>query len=80
MSRFTQQNQQYEIAYGRDHICGLFVQIFDRSKRNDEDEGLVVNLDEHLEGGLTPEKLSEVAEEYGFFIEPPQKTINYEND
>ena len=78
MSRHVQVNQEYEMAYGRDHICGLFIQIFERRKSCDDDEGLIVNLDEHLEGGLTPERMVAVAEEYGFVIELPEKTINIE--
>jgi hypothetical protein len=77
MSRFVQHNQKYEMAYGQDHICGLFIQIFERACVNDDDEGLRVNLDQRFDG-LTPTKMSEVAEEHGFHIELPEETINYE--
>lgn len=76
MSRHVQHNREYEMAYGHDHICGLFIQIFETARKNDDDEGLIVNLDEHLEGGLTPERMSAIAEEYGFTIELPEGTIN----
>lgn len=78
MSRIETNNSKYTMAYGRDHLCGLFIQIFDRSRAKDDDEGLIVNLDEHLEGGLTPERMSAIAEEYGFVIELPEGEINYD--
>lgn len=77
MSRFVQHNQKYEMAYGQDHICGLFIQIFERARANDDDEGLVVDLDQWKDQ-LTPTKMSEVAEEYGFVIELPEGEINYD--
>jgi hypothetical protein len=77
MSRHTKQNFQYEIAYGQDHICGLFIQIFERKRAKDEDEGLIVNLDQ-WQNKLTPERMVAVAEEYGFVIELPEGTINYD--
>ncbi len=63
------------MAYGDDHVFGLFIQIFDRERSNDDDEGLVVDLDQHYEG-LTPAKMIAIAEEYGFVIEPPEEIIN----
>lgn len=65
------------MAYGQDHICGLFIQIFERARANDDDEGLVVDLDQWKDQ-LTPQKMAEVAEEHGFHIELPEETINYE--
>lgn len=75
MSRHSQHNEKYEMAYGQDHICGLFIQIFERACVDDDDEGLRVNLDQNFEGGLTPARMCEVAEEYGFHIEPPEEVI-----
>lgn len=68
------------MAYGSDHICGLFLQIFDRQNSDDDDEGIVVNLDEHLQGGLTPEGMALIAEDYGFEIELPEKVINLDDE
>lgn len=75
MSRFQEQNQKYEIAYGQDHICGLFIQVFDRASLFVDKENVLVDLDEVFDG-LTPEKMAEIAEEYGFHIELPEGTIN----
>lgn len=76
MSRHTQQNTTHKIAYGNDHICGLFIQVFDRARvdEDNDDEGLVVNLDQ-IKGNLTPEWMCDIAEEYGFHIEPPEEKI-----
>ncbi len=63
------------MAYGQDHIFGLFIQVFERARANDDDEGLVVDLDQYKDG-LTPTQMCEVAEKYGFYIEPPEETIN----
>lgn len=74
MSRHIQDSPQYQMAYGRDHIFGLFIQVFERARANDEDEGIVVDLDQHHHG-LTPEKMAEVAEEYGFYIQLGEQVI-----
>lgn len=76
MSRHVQYNSRYEMAYGRDHIFGLFIQVFERARKNDDDEGLRVDLDEEKDA-LSPEWMAKVAEEYGFVIELPEETINY---
>ena len=73
MSRFEQTNEKFTIAYGNDHISGLFVQAFDRT---DEDEPLV-DEDEEFEG-LTPQRLVQIAEEYDFHIELPETIISVE--
>lgn len=57
-----------ELAWGIDHACGLFVQVFDLLS---QDEKLLVNLDQgpySVEDGyfLTRNKLLEVFEQYGF--------------
>lgn len=77
MSRHIQHNQKYEMAYGQDHLCGLFLQIFERACASDDDEGLRVNLDQ-WQHQLTPQKMAEVAESYGFHIELPEETISYD--
>ena len=64
------------MAYGEDHITGLFIQIFELSRADDDDEGIVVNLDQYLEGGLeNPQKMCDIAEKYGFHIQPPEDII-----
>ncbi len=74
MSRHILHNRRYEMAYGQDHICGLFLQIFDRERANEEDEGLVVDLDEERDS-LSPERMAQVAEDYGFHIDLGEDTI-----
>jgi hypothetical protein len=72
--RNVQHNAQYEMAYGHDHIFGLFIQIFDRKRANDDDEGIVVDLDQ-MRHGLTMHRIAEIAEEYSFHVELPEGTI-----
>jgi len=66
MSRQVQHNQKYEMAHGQDQIFGLFIQIFEHIRANDDDEGLLVNLDQKFDG-LTQDKMLEIAERYGFY-------------
>jgi len=73
MSRHTQYNQDYEMAYGEDHMFGLFIQVFENAHSDEDDEGLIVDLDG--KDKLTPEKLVEVADEYGFIVQLPEKII-----
>jgi ABC-type microcin C transport system permease subunit YejB len=47
-------------------VFGFFIQVFDMFRQTDDDPGLVVDLDG--ENGLTPEKMVEIAKEYGFDI------------
>lgn len=72
MSRLTKSNSRYEIAYGFDHAFGWFIQVFDRLKFTDDDEGIIVNLDE-----ITPDRIVEVALKYGFVIPIPSERIIY---
>lgn len=53
------------MAYGEDHFCGLFIQIFKRSER---EEDPLINLDQFTDK-LTPARMVAVAEEYGFVLE-----------
>lgn len=73
MSRHTQHTFDYEIAYGRDNIFGLFLQIFDRMNI-DFDNDPIVDLDE-ARHGLTWRRMVEVAEDYGFEIGNPEIDI-----
>lgn len=63
---------QYEIAYGKDHMFGLFIQVFDRNKlvtADDDSEALLVDKDEFRDPSFNKERLIEIAEDYGFIIE-----------
>lgn len=77
MSRVEKQNSNYQIAYGLDHIAGLFVQVFDLSLKDDDADTPIVDLDEWTTPGLNVERIVAVAEEYGFDIsnELTEKTI-----
>lgn len=82
-------NEKYGLAYGRDHICGNFLQIWKldpkhstRSFENQpDDSNLVVNRDEFGKGRLSVEEIVKIAEEYGFDLsqELGEKTISYDN-
>lgn len=66
MSRIEKQNSGYTIAYGLDHMAGLFIQIFDKSLKGEEAEEPVVDLDKWNHPDLTVEKIVFLAEDYGF--------------
>lgn len=70
MSRFVQRTPTHEIAYGEDHVCGLFIQVFDRSRANDDNEGIIVDED-----GISKEQMVSIAEEYGVEIQLPEEVI-----
>lgn len=75
MSRHIQNNATYEIAYGHDHIVGLFVQVFTNERTSEDDDGLIIDLDQ-TKDGLTGERMVEIAEEYGFIIQGPESIID----
>ena len=79
MSRHTQTNPQYTMAYGKDDYFGLFVQIIDNSKVTKENDGIIVDIDAR-HNGLTPAQMIALATEYGFSIEehPEEEIIKYE--
>ena len=58
-----------------DRIFGLFIQVFERARRQGDEEELVVDLD-HWRHGLTEERMVEVAANYGFRIDLSEKIIN----
>lgn len=62
MSRFVEKTQRYEINYGWDKTCGLFVQVFDLEE--DENAAPIVDLDFVFER-LTLSKCVEIARKYG---------------
>lgn len=64
MSRIEKVNGEYDIAYGLDHICGWFVQIFERGI-----DDPIVDMDQEKNPDLTPERIIAIGEEYGFIIE-----------
>lgn len=70
MSRFVQRTPTHEIAYGEDHVFGMFIQVFDRSRANDDNEGIIVDED-----GISKEQMASIAEEYGVEIQLPEETI-----
>lgn len=76
MSRFIEKNSEYQIEYGRDDYYGLFIFVF-KDERDLDDNNLIVRFNQR-ENNLTVKKLIEVAEEYGFYIELPEETINYD--
>ena len=79
MSRVELRNSNYEIAYGLDHLVGIFVQVWDLSRnKNNEENDPIVDLDEWSDKTLTVEKIVNIADEYGFHIahELSEKTIN----
>lgn len=58
-------NGKYEIAWGNDHACGWFIQIFDLEHEDqDHPEALVVNKDA-LFDGISARDVINIATEYG---------------
>lgn len=80
-------NEKYGLAYGRDHICGNFIQVWklnpkfgNRAIENQpDDDNLVIDRDE-FKGRLSVKEMVQIAEKYGFDLshELPEETINYE--
>lgn len=68
MSRKVKKNELYEIAYGFDHAVGIFLQVFENAKRNDDNEGLILDVDEWSNTSLTIEEIVEIAKKYDFDI------------
>lgn len=64
--RVERENEDYSIAYGLDHACGLFIQVYDKSKANDDDEGLILDIDQWTDDSLTLEKIVAIADDYNF--------------
>ena len=62
------QNTNYRMAYGNDHACGLFIQIWHRGK---DDEDPIIDKDQSGFNGATVLSVSDlvsIAEDYGFDI------------
>jgi len=55
-------DRHYLVAWGVDHACGLFVQVWDNTV--DNDDGPLTDLDAQLDG-LTTDRLLEIADIYG---------------
>jgi hypothetical protein len=77
MSRYIKRNPKYLMAYGSDPMDGLFIEIYERAKSIESDEGIVVSLSQYPDM-LTPERVVKIARQYGFWIEPPERTITYD--
>lgn len=60
MSRITKKNNKYEAAFGRDHVFGIFLQIFERTLAS-EDPVEDLNY-------LSEEELINEAGKYGFVV------------
>ena len=58
MSRITKQNHKYEIAFGHDHVFGMFLQIFEHGQ-----EEPIEDRDQLSAGDLV-----EIAKLYGFTL------------
>lgn len=63
MSRREIQNSGFSLAYGNDHIMGLFIQVFDKADIDDEP---VVDMDATTHPDLTIERIVAIADDYGF--------------
>ena len=61
MSRNTANNGRYTVAWGKDHACGWFVQVFDL---HSEDKEIPVVDKDTLFDGLTFDDLLAVADQY----------------
>jgi hypothetical protein len=66
--RHEQSNETHSMVYGYDQLEGLFVQVFD------VDDELVESLTEEADK-LTPQRLAQIAEDYGFFIDIGENTL-----
>lgn len=64
MSRILKRNHKYEMAFGRDHVFGLFLQIFPFTLA---DEDPIEDKDE-----VTPEEIIRIGKHYGFTITPDE--------
>lgn len=82
-------NHQYGLAYGRDHIVGLFVQVWKlnpkfspRAFENQPDDSNIIVDKDQFSGTLTVEEIVKIAIDYGFDlsaeISPDDTTISYD--
>lgn len=65
--RHHEANEQYEMYYGIDNLYGLFIEVHDA-------DDMLVSLTE-VEDKLTPQRLAEIADEYGFNVDIGEETI-----
>lgn len=74
MSRIEKNNSEYGMAYGNDHACGYFIQVWDK-KSPDE---MLISKD-GLFDGLTLNGVVNIADDYGFDLtdEIPNGDIHY---
>ena len=64
MSRKTARNGRYEVAWGNDHACGWFIQVWDLEATGNNADTPIVDKDA-LFNGLTASGLLIIAGEYG---------------
>ena len=56
---------KYSVAWGNDHACGWFIQVFDLEHEDqDHPDAMVVNKDK-LFDGIGPQDVIDIASEYG---------------
>lgn len=66
MSRYEIYHKDKALAFGSDHACGEYLQIWDITKdRMPDDENILVDEDTKLTG-LTQEKMLALVEDHGF--------------
>lgn len=67
MSRFSLHKRNIEVAYGHDHACGWFVQVWDNSK----EDVLLYSADQTnlTKDDCSPELIVKKAAEYGIIVE-----------
>lgn len=79
-------NEGLTVVLGLDHVMGYFIQVFDPTRADEDDEGLVANVDmgpfqpcETKEGPVMGTKgvLLELGERYISDEEPRKKTLLY---
>lgn len=66
MSRAQEYNGKYHLAYGTDHIFGLFIQVWE--VRVDGEDNFLIDRDRDHNPDLTVKEIVAIAEEYGFDI------------
>lgn len=66
MSRFEVYHKDKALAFGNDHACGEYIQIWDITKqREPDDTNVLVDEDTRLTG-LTKDRMMKLIQEHGF--------------
>lgn len=66
MSRFEIYHEDKALAFGNDHACGEYIQIWDTTKYSMPDCDNVLVDEDTLLTGLTREKMMKLIQEHGF--------------